>query len=503
MTVSEPAAPAGPAVETPWSALPPRALLVNLVPSTVAMVRQLWPLLLVMLLGGTAGGEGIADALLLGLFLLSSVGATVVHMLTLRYRLAEGRLEIQTGVLQRQVRVIAPNKVQNVELVRNVLHRLTGLVEVRIETASGVEVEGMLSGLLERDAEVLVQALSAARRAGAEVDEELPVLVHNDLTDLVWFGATTARFGAAVVVLGVAFEVLGAARPDRVARLGTGLGPVGLLAAFMTALIGAWLVGIAGAVVSHHGFRLERAGDRLVAQSGLFTRRRTELPLHKVQIVSLIEPWLRRRLGFGSLYVETAAARTEGGGTERSRTMVPVVPVAEQQRLVGEILPALDVDLVGGELRRAEPRVLRRALWRAGLQGALLSAIASWWAWPLGAVAWLSVPGLAALAWFDWSMTGWLLTERVVVARRGYLVRVTEVVARDKLQAVVLVQDPLLRAYGLAEVVLRVAGAEVVLPLLDEDEAFALSCRLSASAALPRPAPLTDALPALDGAAPP
>src|SRR6185503_14051289 len=112
---------------------------------------------------GQANGQGLFDLGLLLLFFGLAIGNTLVHYLTLRYRLADGRLEIRSGLLNRQARVIAADRVQNVEMVRNVFHRLSGLVEVRIETASGTEVEGLLSALSVADAEALIGALEAAR----------------------------------------------------------------------------------------------------------------------------------------------------------------------------------------------------------------------------------------------------------------------------------------------------------------------------------------------------
>jgi putative membrane protein len=133
------------AVETgAWRALEPASLLVNLIPDLWRTARGAWPLLLAVFVGG--GIANVVNLLLLASFFAMAVGRTVLHFLTLRYRLHEGKLEIQTGLIGRRFRVIDPARIQNVEIVQNVFHKLAGLVELRIETAGEAGAEGSLAG---------------------------------------------------------------------------------------------------------------------------------------------------------------------------------------------------------------------------------------------------------------------------------------------------------------------------------------------------------------------
>ena len=134
------ASEAAPAEVGAWRSLEPASLLVNLLPDLWRTARAAWPLLLAVFVGG-----GIANVVNLGLltvFFGSAIGRTVLHFLTLRYRLHEGKLEIRTGLIGRRFRVIDPGRIQNVEIVQNVFHKLAGLVELRIETAGDAGAEG-------------------------------------------------------------------------------------------------------------------------------------------------------------------------------------------------------------------------------------------------------------------------------------------------------------------------------------------------------------------------
>lgn len=485
--------------------LHPASVAVNLLPRTWAFVRNAWPILLALVLGRGDETAGTADLFLLTFFLAMTVGRTVMHYLTLRYRIAAGRLEIKTGLFNRQARAISPKRVQNIELVQNIFHKASGLVEIRIETASGTEVEGTLSALTEGEAKRLMNALDKARgQVGRDETEEAaaPPLAQNSVRDLLRYGATSTRFGAAAIGLGILMEMLQIIDPSNVRDASGTFGLLGAVAVVLAIFSGAWLLGIGNAVVTHYGFKLSRGDGSLIAEEGLFTRRRVELPIHKVQMVAFHEPLLRRLVGIGSVVIETAAARGDRGGTERALTMVPVVARAEVDTVARNALPQLDRSLTDGALDPPHPKALQRGLLRAVIRGTLIAGAVSWW-WGWAALpVWLMVPTEVGLAWLDWRHQGWRVTDEMIVSRRGYLARSTVVVDRSKLQSVELIQGPLLRNYGLGELVLRVAGSAVALPLLDHDHAFRLASELSARLGERRAEELpTDEVP-LEGLAP-
>ncbi len=493
------------ASEAPWRSLHPLSVAVNLLPRTWAFLRRSW-LLIVAFLYGRTGTDTMLDVIdigILGIFFVGTIGSTIVHFLTLRYRVVDGRLELRSGLLNRQARVIRAERIQNMELVRNVFHRMSGLVEVRIETASGTEVEGLLSALSEDEARQLVAGLDEARARrldGPELTDEAdwPVLVETSLADLVWHGVTGARLGSMFVLFGVLFQLFTYNDPQQMERLPDLFGMAGGLALLMAILSGAWVVSVVTSVVRFWGFRLRKKADALVAEQGLFTRRRVELGRRKVQIVSVLEPAVRRLfLGVASLQVETAAVRDGGDGTQKAVATVPVVQAEELDRVLSEVLPISEAGLEGLTLLPPADRALLRGLigafWRSVLVVAVLLWLLGWWATPI--VLW--VPAALGLAWLDHRHQGWAITDDLIVARSGWLHRQTQLVARHKLQSVDRFQGPLLRRYGLGQVRVRVAGGAVALPMVTWEEAARIQQELIEASA-PRvrtvePAPVVSA----------
>lgn len=450
-----------------WRTLEPASLIVNLVPDLWRTARNAWPLLLALVVGGSA--RGIVDLGLILAFFALSVGRTVVHFATLRYRFTEGRLEIQSGLFGRRSRLIDPSRVQNVAIVRNVFHRMAGLVELRIETAGDSGAEGMLSAISEKEAETLRAAL-AAGQAAAPADAPAEVLARMTVLELVAYGLSVGRVGLALVVTAVLFESFGQLQPGQVERALGSFSTAQMVGLGLAAMAAGYLLSAGSAVLRHHGYTLVRTARGIAAEAGLFTRRRMEVPTRKVQVVRVEEPWLLRWVGYATLQVETAGSPIPGEPAA-AEVVVPMVDQEDVGSVLGQLLPRAPW---GGPLRPAARRALRRALVGATLRWGLLAGGAVWlgWAWlapPLLGWGWLS-------AWLDWRGQGWALTDGYVFARRGFLTRSTDVVPVSKVQSVHRGDGPLLRANRLARVVVRVAGASVMLPDLDAataDEVFA------------------------------
>lgn len=473
--VAEAAAPRAAASppDTDWHALQPASLVVNLVPDLWRTFKGVWPLLLAAVLGGPVAGVNVG---LIALFLSLSIGRTVAHFLTLRYRWSEGRLQIRSGVVARQFRVIDPARIQNVEIVRGVFHKLAGLVELRVETAGERGAEGLLSAISEAEARDLQARLYGAAHAAhpALTDGAVPrpaapeMLYAMGPAELVGYGVSAGRVGAALLVAGVLMEWGGLLAPALVRDALRDLRAPIVFGVMLFALAGAYATSVIGATVRHYGFRMVRSPRGVRIEGGLFTTRGVEIPLAKVQLLRVEEPPVRRLMGYASLHVETAAM---GVPEEEavSEGFVPMVADMDLPHVARLVLPGLDVDPWEQRLRPPAARALWRGIVARTLRWALLGAIAGAFT---GHVALIALAALGpVLAWADWRTQGWCVSGAHVVARRGVWPRETWVLPRGKIQSVHLRQGPLQRWNGLAAIEVWAAGARVVLPDLDAPEA--------------------------------
>ena len=126
------------------------------------------PVLLLLLASGGDGYE-LWGALFIG----PVIAAAVLHHRVYRYRLAEDEIVVRDGLLTRTERHIPYGRIQNIDLVRNPLHRLCKVALVRVETASGTRPEAVMRVLsLDAVAEMHGRVFAgrpAARDANAAV----------------------------------------------------------------------------------------------------------------------------------------------------------------------------------------------------------------------------------------------------------------------------------------------------------------------------------------------
>lgn len=453
--------------DTPWQGLHPISLAVNLVPRAWSTVRSMWPILLFVVIGGEGAGMRFIDLFVILLFALASVWNTFIHWVTLRYRIHNGRLEISSGLLNRQARTIDPARIQNVELVQNLFHTWAGLVELRIDTAGESSTEGLLSALSVEDATALRNTLaqigSLASASRDEAQESAPIVTMG-LAEILAFGLTQRTIGTVAVLTAVGLELMSQAGPDLAADFTVNMQPSMIIAAFMLAFVASWAVSALTSVFRFFGYRMIRLPDAIRTEQGLTTKRKVEIPLSKVQMVRADEPLMRRLMGYGTLLIETAGLGVIEGQVRQAEGMVPMVEGHELGHITAQAVPHAEVDPWSAELNPAHPRSLYRSMVGASIRACILISLAFAF---MGALKWVTLAVLPVSlmgAWLDWRKQGWLVTPTAIVSRRGFFNRRTFILSRDKLQSIHFVQGPMMRLHGLSRLVVRVAGSQVSLP---------------------------------------
>lgn len=458
-------------IDRPWRRLHSSSLFINLLPQTWRTAKGIWPLLVLLVVGGQGGpgSAGVDLSLVLAFFALS-VSRTVVHFMTLRYRIEAGKLEIKSGLLNRRSRVLDPYRIQNMELVQNPFHKLTGLVELRIETAGDASTEGLLSALSADEAQGLKEALErlARKRRGlsetTEEEEASQTLLTMGVPEVLAYGFSQRRVGTVALLFAVGMEGLSLLDPYTTQQVAGDLSVSWLIGAVILAFSGTWLFSGGQSLLRHFGFRLTLRGETLVTAEGLLTQRRVEIPQGKVQLVRIDEPFLRRQMGYGTALIETAALGMADGNARAAEGVVPMVEQEMLGELVQQVSPAISVDPWTTPLNPAHPRALYRAVIAGLVRAAALAVLIGGLMHPWGWLALLLLPLSVPAAWLDWKKQGWLITERSVISRRGYFTRRTWIIDRNKIQSVHMEDSPLMRWHGLTAVVVRVAGSQIQLP---------------------------------------
>jgi putative membrane protein len=477
----------------------------------------LLPGILVLVAGPAGWGWEIWMMLLLIPYSVVAVG----RYLTFRYRYEAHEMVIRTGFIFRNERHIPYARIQNLDAVQNVFHRLLGVVEVRVETGGGQEPEAKMS-VLPVDAYEEMRRHVFAGKGESEAPAEAaadaaPVppagrtLLRLSPRELMLYGLIENRgFVLIAAAFGVIWEAqffdrfLGRFFGDQ-EETGRGLvrevwqsvsggaelpfDRIGLaLAAFAGFLLFIRLVSMVWALVRLHGFRLTLAGEDLRTEFGLLTRVVATIPLRRIQTLTVRETPLHLLFHCASVKVETAGA---DGGEEDKTTqrewLAPILRRGDLPGLLSVVLPGLDLAAVSWNA--AHPRAFRRELKQWVLVALLmtipLAVFLRWWALAL-------LPILLAGAWFGARQTvahlGWAVTGDAVLFRSGWLWKQASVARFGKIQAVSIHESPFDRRAAMARVRVDTAGAKdmahrVDIPYLARETARELHDLLAAQAA--------------------
>lgn len=425
---------------------------------------------------------------------------------TMRYRVAGGELVLRQGLLERSERHIPFDRIQNIDLVQGPLQRLLGVAEVRVETASGSEAEGVLRYLALEDVEALRARVFAGRaKGGPSAAEGAPdaaqaapapatrLILELSLADLVKLGIVSNR-GTAVILaaLGLAYELnlrerfpkesferyVDALEATQAVSLLV-LGALGVLALTL-------LFSVLSTIVRLHGFRLEREGDQFRLRCGLLTRHAATVPRERIQLVTLHESLLQRLFGCASLRIETAGGADEEVATLARRWFVPLIPRARAPEILAELAPGLDPD--GGPWRPLAPRARARALRLAAVLALLISAGCAVLSLVLGlALLVLLLPLLLLAAHLDQRFTRWARPAHAVALREGAFHRRTSFTLLSRIHVVRASESPLDRRWRMASVFVDTAGAgtaghKLRIPWLERDVALGLQRELALEA---------------------
>ncbi|MDP2370505.1 PH domain-containing protein [Rhodoferax sp.] len=421
--------------------------------------------------------------------LLGALGAAltalwgVLRARCYRYRIGQGELLVRAGILDRTVRHVALERIQNVSQRRGPLHRLLGVTELRLESASGGKPEALMRVLglaAAAELEDLLRGTSLAPGSSgpsqAAPAAPAQVLHRLSLGELMRHGLISNRgtlvLAAGIGLLAQSWEFL----PRGHRAIGALLEParqwfarelalqhwalllVTVLAAMTVALLALRVFSIAYAVFRYHGFRLELLGERLHAEHGLLTTVRAGARLPRLQRLVLEQTLLHRLLRRCRLEVDVAggASNATAHAEARLAELAPIATPEQAHALLRVCVPGLDLSTLpwqrlhpGTAARRM--RGAARGLLAVTLLALSLDMLLNWWMpWPVlvgGALLWAWGAWAHARAWARFA--GYAVHADWLVYRSGIWTRRWVIVMPERLQSVSLLESPFDRRAGM------------------------------------------------------
>jgi putative membrane protein len=451
------------------------------------------------------------------LFIVPNAAFAVLRYFTYRYRYDESELVIQSGLLFRRERHIPYARIQNIDAVQNVLHRLLSVVDVRIETGGGATAEATMSVLPMSALTEMRNRVFADRHHAQAAPAEQPdrdatpaarPLLELGTRDLILCGFIENR-GAVLIAAGFGviweFGLFDRIVTPLIGEPMTGRGVLRnfvrgvisnatiswerialTIAAFVGLLLIIRLFSMAWAVVRLYGFTLTLVDDDARSQFGLLTRVAQTIPLRRIQALTVREGPLHRYFQRVAVRVNTAGGRLEEQNANADREYV--APILRRASLDEFSRALIGVTIAGTAWNPPHPRAFRREIKGWLMMAAVICTAAG------GYLRWDVLPLIPVV--LVWAIIGarqtvrhlgWAETDEAVLFKSGWLWRRLVVVRFAKIQTVTLHHSPFDRRMAMARVHVDTAGASegsaINIPYVAREAAMALYARLSVEAA--------------------
>lgn len=436
---------------------------------------------------------GIFSAILLVLLLVSLVW-NVLEWRFFRYALTPQRLLVKTGWISRQERSVPYQRIQAADVVETPVYRVIGLARLRIETASGGSLEGSEVDiraigreeamrvrehlLRERQASRSPEVVPAAGLVAGEreVRESQKTATEGErvralsVRELLIAGATSGTIGPAAAVIGGLISFGDNVIPmtwwervpwDQVGGITSNLTLISLLVVIVAVV--AWLMAIAGTVITYYGFELRRSDEHLFVQHGLLDRRRGTIPINRIQAIRVEEGILRQPFGYVTVkYSSAGQGIQETGG---SGMLFPFMRRRDVRDLLEVVAPEFAVDLEAARLAPLPGRALPRyvVVDTIGTTLVVVALIAGIWYWQGDVSVWwylplALIPFQAVTGWLAYRDAGWGLDGQIVMLRSRSLARRTLITTRRRIQHRRITANPLQRRVRLATLHVAIAA---------------------------------------------
>lgn len=443
----------------------------------------------------------------LAILFIPSAAFEVYRYFTTRFRISAEKLVVHRGLLFRTEREIPLDRIQNVDLIQNPVHRLLKVAEMRVETAAGAEPEAVLKVVRLEAAEALRRAVFAGRspetvtlepdsRAAetpipgvggvgplppplpAAAKEAMPekLLLAIPTGELILLGLMSNRGMALIfVVLGAGWELdlfdsieyrTLYEKASAIPGLAT---PLVLASSAFAALLAVRLLSAAWFLLRFHGYVLRRRGDDLRLACGLLTRVSATVPRRRIQLVSVRQTLTQRWLGRASIRLETAGGaggddNAETHGLVSRRWFVPTIRASSLPALLNEVAPGLGDEWQSATWTPLDARGRRRAR-RSAIRIACLSIIVASVASYLFSIWWFAIVGVVLAAVTIWhahveaKYLAFSRTPSGVLFRSGAWTRRNSAAFHDRMQVITLHESFFDRRWGMASVAIDTAGA--------------------------------------------
>lgn len=357
------------------------------------------------------------------------------------YRIEDGEVRIEHGLLFRKKRYIPIERIQTINVSAGLVQQLFGLVKVEIETAGGgVEAEVALAAIRKNEADLIKEAVALSKKEkGNEIDHSEEQIVEEkgfqmSVKDLLIMGSTSSGIG---VVLSAGFALF--SQIDDFISFEKIFGHIHFLenasvtifiVLGLIVLIIAWILSMIGVVLKYAFFTVKKVNNDLVITRGLIEKHQFIIPKERIQAIRISENIIRQLLGYATVYIESAGGNIKNEQSF-STMLFPIAKTKHISQLLNEFTPDF---VMSDHIYLLPKRSMRRYVMRAVIPSIIISTLLCVFLQPWGYVSLILVPLSGLYGYLSYKAAGWNVAGSQLSIRYRKLSKVTVLVHKKRMQ---------------------------------------------------------------------
>lgn len=464
----------------------PKAIVLILLKYIRIVVRQIWPILLIVLINPKSDKGLMIIFLVLAVTLLSLLYSILAY--TRYYFFIENHeLCVRSGVFRKTVLNVPFDRIQSIDFKRNIVHQFLNVVSVQVDTAGSKGSELELDAI-DHDRAValreIVLAYKRERHVSLPDQEGMPasmppikavpeLILSLSSRDLIKVGISENHLRTAAIIfvffLSLADDLDKIVGWDVYGQLENTKNAMSLAGILATLVAIPFFIGISftftlvRTVLKYYDLKFWREGQSFKVVSGLFTRNEKTIQKPKIQFIRWVTSPLKRMFGIYQMNIYQAT------NIEQQTDKSLVIPGCYLQQVNSTL------DMIVPEFRQAvftshkmDVSIVYRMVFLFGFLPALFFGILAWY--NEGVTQWMLVlifPLAIYMGYLYQKKRRLKIHPDYILSEGGIFGHTYKLVEIYKIQSVTVECSPFQRWRGLTSLHIFTAGGEITFPFLD------------------------------------
>lgn len=457
------------------------AILMIIIKTYKVVIRQLWPVLVIILLRGGSGGKQMHFALGLGAIAVLAMIYSIINFFRKYYYVDNGELVLESGIIGRKRVAIPFERIQTINFEQTLVHRVLSVVRLKADTAGSAKNEFELDAISKEDADLLRQVVMEGKKdknlsltddqqeESIEETEEHETILQLGLGDLIKAGLTENHFRSLGIIFAVfygLFENLQQAGvdvenyTDQASQYLAGL--VVFVSLGILMLLVSLIVSMGRMVLANYDLHFLRFKGGFKIEAGLLTQKSVSAMDHKIQTISYSDNMLQKLIGLVDIRLKQAGS--EAVQVAKAIT-IPGCNSQHVKYVTDTLYP--DQDISNIEIHDVDRRLMYRQILFFLLLTIPFFLAGHFHNFNLYYVAALLLIYFPYRAYLLDKKRGYGYNDELLVIKGGAHGSKASITPIYKLQAVELTQTPYQRRKDLATLVLHNAAGKDRIPYID------------------------------------